>query len=197
MLRNKLVRFLESLLDSLNDSKKPTRQLLEEALLANSRHLSEISRLSDETLSLKNRIRTIEAEKEIAIASLNATVELERGRVRRLEETNLFLVEKLDRLTLEPSEYNEIQIPSKGLAQIESELKLCDKYTANAIAEYLEVDWYELVKNIAKTVNSANAAEVIAYRDGALSRNEATIKVLRKIGSASMDFKDRIRGEVR
>ena len=135
------------------------------------------------------------SEKDIHIASLLARLERAEERGERLEwERNLFR-EEAEALTNQVPPYNEIGIPSEGLKEIETKLAICDKYTANAIADYLVLDSYELVKNLAKTVNSSNASEVIAYRDGALSRNEATIKVLRKIGKDD-SFKNRIDGAV-
>lgn len=96
-------------------------------------------------------------------------------------------------MTKEVEKYNAIELPTKGLERIEAELSLCDKFTANSIADYLVVDTYELVKNLAKTANASNAAEVIAYRDGAIARNDAVINVLRKIGKNESDeFKNRI-----
>ena len=133
-------------------------------------------------------------ERNSRIADSNVSLS---GELLRLEDENAELRAKTEDLTKSRETYNDIAIPSKGLKQIEAELKLCDKYTANAIADYLVLDSYELVRNLAKTANSSNASEVIAYRDGALSRNEAAITVLRKIGAKEPEFKDRIRGEQR
>jgi hypothetical protein len=55
---------------------------------------------------------------------------------------------------------------------------MADEYTLNKLCEYLRLDSYELVKNLAKVTNKANTAEMIAYRDGALGRNDALLKTL-------------------
>ena len=120
-----------------------------------------------------------------------------QGRLLLAERNNERLRADVERLTSETESYNRIEIPTEGLKEIEAKLKLCDKFTAGAIADYLVLDTYELVRNLAKTVNSQNAAEAIAYRDGAIARNDAVIKVLRSIGAGKSDqFKNRITGSV-
>ena len=51
-----------------------------------------------------------------------------------------------------------------------------------------------MVKNIAKTVNKTNFAEVATYIDGALGRNDALIKVLSD-AKTNGTFINRIKGE--
>jgi len=46
------------------------------------------------------------------------------------------------------------------------------------IVDYLKLDSFELVQNMAKVINKDNASDSITYRDGALWRNEAMMKVL-------------------
>jgi len=91
--------------------------------------------------------------------------------------------------------YNHIEKPDLNLKEIESTLKLWDKFTLNQIISYLKLDSFEMVKNIAWTVNKENASEVIAYRDWALQRNESLIKFLSKFKSAEKNKIDRIKGE--
>ena len=73
-----------------------------------------------------------------------------------------------------------IDSPKKNMAQIESALKLGCKFTMNNIIDYLKLDSYEFVKTIWGVITSDNAVESIAYVDGALQRNEALIKALKK-----------------
>lgn len=47
-----------------------------------------------------------------------------------------------------------------------------DRLITDTIIEYLRLDSYELVKNLAQVTNKENSSEIIAYRDGALGRNE-------------------------
>jgi hypothetical protein len=68
-------------------------------------------------------------------------------------------------LTKEQPLYNEISKPELNLKQIEASMKLTDKFTLNQIIHYLKLDTFEIVKNIAGTMNKDNVSEVIAYRD--------------------------------
>ena len=78
---------------------------------------------------------------------------------------------------------------------LEEKLHLVDPFSAEVICEYLKLDTYELVRKIAGTVNSENAAIVIAYRDGAVGRNHALINTLSKV--KTKQFPDRRAGEMR
>lgn len=73
-----------------------------------------------------------------------------------------------------------IESPKKNMAQLESALKLWCKFTINNIIDYLRLDSYEFVKTIWWVITSDNAVESISYIDGALQRNEALIKALKK-----------------
>lgn len=75
-------------------------------------------------------------------------------------------------MTKKELEYNLIDFPKMPLKEIESRIKIIDKITVQVIIEYLKLDSYELVKNLARRTNSENASNIIAYRDGALGRNE-------------------------
>jgi len=46
------------------------------------------------------------------------------------------------------------------------------------IVDYLKLDSFQLVQNMAKTINKDNASDSISYRDWALGRNEALMKLL-------------------
>jgi len=96
----------------------------------------------------------------------------------------------------EEKPYNEIDTPRFSLAELESTLKLADKYTMKQIAEYLRLDSYELVKNMAKIMNRDNASEVMAHRDGALQRNESLIRMLDKLSKEKI-VHDRIKSEMK
>ena len=103
------------------------------------------------------------------------------------------LKEKIN-LTKEQPLYNEISKPELNLKQIEASMKLTDKFTLNQIIHYLKLDTFEIVKNIAGTMNKDNVSEVIAYRDWALQRNEALIKFLEKYAVDKTKF-DKLKWE--
>ena len=46
------------------------------------------------------------------------------------------------------------------------------------IIDYLKLDSFELVQNMAKVINKDNASDSIAFRDGWLARNTALMNVL-------------------
>lgn len=108
--------------------------------------------------------------------------------------------ERIDRLksqvanTQEPPEYT-IEMPEIDVEEIKKALKLADSFTMETIVQYLKLDNYELVKNLAKITNKENVSETIAYRDGAIGRNEALIKVLSE-AIKSKTFINRVKGEV-
>lgn len=88
-------------------------------------------------------------------------------------------VESLQReLTIDIGKYNLLDFPSVPLKDIEVKIKMMDRLITDTIIEYLRLDSYELVKNLASCTNSQNASEIIAYRDGALGRNEGLIQRL-------------------
>lgn len=72
-------------------------------------------------------------------------------------------------------------------------MKSADQLTIMVIIEYLKLDSYKLVENLAKVTNSENASNIIAYRDGALGRNQALIERLQKLQKKPA-FTNRIEG---
>lgn len=112
-----------------------------------------------------------------------------KSRVERLQDANTAITEDLHNeqrkngelkdeierkdelnksLTKKESEYNLIEFPSEPLKDIDKKITLIDETTRNALVEYLKIDSYKIVENLAKVTNSDNAANIIAYRDGAL-----------------------------
>jgi len=90
--------------------------------------------------------------------------------------------------------YNRLDIPTEWIKDLKEKLKLADKDTIRWIIEYINLDNYELVKNIAWTINDNNAANVIAYRDGSLARNIALRDLLSSCVQ-SKEYFDRIAQE--
>lgn len=72
-----------------------------------------------------------------------------------------------------------IEVVNSTLDELKKALTLADEYVLSKLIDYAKLDSYELVKNLAKVTNRANVAETIAYRDGALGRNEALIQILK------------------
>ena len=56
--------------------------------------------------------------------------------------------------------------PKRDIKEFEHALKLCDAFTKKTIIEYLELDNFEFVKNISRTVNDESASNVISFMDG-------------------------------
>jgi transposase len=84
-----------------------------------------------------------------------------------------------------------IEAPTLGVEQLKAMLKTIDPAAAQNIIDYLKLDSFLLVKSIAKTINTANSAEAIAYKDGALGRNDALIDALTVIRKESFaNFKE-------
>lgn len=107
----------------------------------------------------------------------------------KLEEK---LKEAQEELTKKEDLYNVIDLPTTTLKEIEIKLKMVDKITITVIIEYLKLDAYELVKNLAKVTSSENASNIIAYRDWALSRIQALIERLSSLKTIDSQFKNRI-----
>jgi hypothetical protein len=88
--------------------------------------------------------------------------------------------------------YNTVSFPDEPLELIEQMFKHADKVAINAICGYLKHDNQEMIKNLAKTMNPENQAMLIAYKDGAIGRNEALIKKLETLKKDK--FNDRLEG---
>lgn len=116
--------------------------------------------------------------------------------IKHLAFDNHKLEEKLkeaqEELTKKEDLYNVIDLPTTTLKEIEIKLKMVDKITITVIIEYLKLDAYELVKNLAKVTSSENASNIIAYRDWALSRIQALIEKLSSLKTIDSQFKNRI-----
>ena len=101
-----------------------------------------------------------------------------------IKEVNKDLEEKkwvISRLKEKSANNNHlIEIPKMNIEQIESVLKLGDKFLLNTLIDYLKLDSYELTKSIPWVLNESNVIQAIAYIDGALQRNENLIKSLSK-----------------
>lgn len=57
------------------------------------------------------------------------------------------------KLTKQLNSYNEIEKPKFSLKELEIALKEGNKFTMKLISDYLKLDSYELVKNMAKIMN--------------------------------------------
>ena len=136
----------------------------------------------------------------------NKTLEILLHQARVNEETYKLMYEwekeKYDKIKPKFDKYAGIvwkydleNYPAIPLKDIELKMKLIDPYVAETLVNYLVIDWYELVKNISQTVNKDNASEVIAFRDGAIGRNNALIKKLQSIKKVS--YLDKMTGEVK
>lgn len=117
---------------------------------------------------------------EANIHKQNLQVTLNETEREVIEKNKTIEVLKQKNLTNKQPLYNELEMPRFSLKEIEAQLKLMDKLWLRLICDYLKLDSYELVKNIAWIVNKENVEQIIAYRDWALQRNESLIKFLEK-----------------
>lgn len=105
-------------------------------------------------------------------------------------------IESLQReLTKDIEKYNLIDFPSVPLKDIDTKIKYFDPVMVDTLVEYLKLDSYELVKNLASRTNSENAWNIIAYRDWALGRNEGLIQKFSGM-RAPTEYKNRIMGKM-
>ena len=113
--------------------------------------------------------------------------ELEENEKRRVQQeiyiTSLEI--KVEKLNSKLERYKEI--PEKEDFEIEKPLDIegirkeiinIDDTAKNILIEYIRADAYEIVRNTLKVANSSNTVELLAYRNGAISRCEAWIKIL-------------------
>lgn len=124
----------------------------------------ELSRHEADDLDSKSRIERLQD----ANAKITEDLQSEQRKNGELRE----LLEKKDEvnksLTKKESEYNLIDFPSVPLKDIETQMKHIEPSICRILVEYLKIDSYKLVRNLAQVTNSDTAANVIAYRDGAL-----------------------------
>ena len=88
-----------------------------------------------------------------------------------------------------------VTIPKVTRKQTEDLLRVGQEYTINTILDYLELDNYELVKNLAKVTNWDNVVEIIAHRDWWLARNFALKELLLNAKAKKATFADKIKGK--
>lgn len=109
-----------------------------------------------------------------------------------MEKSNSSLREKLEHA----NQYWQLDIP-RPKEEIEERLKVLTKSASIALIEYLKLDTYLLVQNLAQVTNKDNVSEVIAYRDGAIGRNNALIERLSKVAWKNNEFFDRMEWEIK
>lgn len=134
-------------------------------------------------------------KRDIAIATLDTNLTHISSRNLELEQENTRLREIRNQYEQEKDKYNALDLPVP-LAEIELRMKTLPEVVVKALVEYLKFDSLKLVQNLAQVTNRDNVSEIIAYRDGALGRNEALIERLSKIQSKTV-FTDRIEWEVK
>ena len=134
---------------------------------------------------LKNTNRTLTIQ----------NVSLEEYLKKAIEDKD-FLEEEIEKLKEKLKRY-ELKVPKANITKLEQELKLCDTYTKRKIIEYLELDTFELVKNISGTVNNANSSDVINFMDWWIARNTALKNVLERSIDNKKEFLDRMTAETK
>lgn len=124
--------------------------------------------------SNNQRIQKLESDLVECSLKIESDRLIMEGQDRRIERLKNDLSHRR-----EPLEY-EIGMPTIDTEELKKALKLADTFTLETIVQYIGNDTYEIVKNLAKVTNEGNAAAVIAYRDGALSRNDALMGTLKE-----------------
>lgn len=123
----------------------------------------------------------------LELEAAKVTLKQKDARIENLTQTAAILKER------QAPEY-VIDEPQADLTDVKKSLAAADSFTASILLEYLKHDSYLIVKNLAKVTNNDNAAQSIAYRDGALSRNDAMAQLLSTV--PKKDFKNRLTGQV-
>jgi hypothetical protein len=105
-----------------------------------------LKRQNDNLLERCRILQTKSDEQVVFLQSFkNISQQLEDEKRKRKD-----LEQKLNNLTnKEEKEYNKIDKPELSLKEIETAMKLSDKFTLNQIVHYLKLDSFELVKKIA------------------------------------------------
>lgn len=106
--------------------------------------------------------------------SLNLENKMISEDYKELKGINVRLRDKKD------STAHLIELPTKNIQQIDSILKLWDKFMINTLIDYLKLDSYELTKSIPWVMNESNVLQSVSYLDWALQRNQNLIEVLSK-----------------
>lgn len=156
----------------------------------------------DKVQELEEEIHNLRQYQQQADRLLDRVLQLEQdlheARIQ-IESAKSFISErdkKIERLQSHVCEVKEytIDMPEIEVEDLKKALKLADKFTLETLLQYIKIDSYKLVKNLAKVTNSSNASETIAYRDGALGRNEALIQLLSE-SIKGKSFQNRIKWE--
>lgn len=90
----------------------------------------------------------------------------------------------------------KIKVPKTTLKETQKLLNMTDPYTKEVIIKYLDLDCYELVQNIAQTVNKHNTSEVISFMDWGLARNMALKTLLEDSIDRRKEYFDKLKWEM-
>lgn len=89
----------------------------------------------------------------------------------------------------------ELRVSEDNLEELKAKLKLSDTFTKKVIIDYLDLDTFNLVKNIANTVNDNNSANVINFMNWWIARNTALRTILENSIDKRKEFYDKITWE--
>lgn len=89
----------------------------------------------------------------------------------------------------------DLKVPEDNLEELKAKLKLSDTFTKKVIIDYLDLDTFNLVKNIANTVNDNNSANVINFMNWWIARNTALRTILENSIDKRKEFYDKITWE--
>jgi len=137
---------------------------------------------------------------EISLVGLNA--ELEDAKEDHLQERRNAdsLREKIKLLTEKINSYDvryKIEQPKVTIKNTKRLISMCDEFTISTLIKYIDLDNYELIKNLADITNKDNVSDVTNYLNGWLARNFALKELLLWNTKKTVEFVDKIKNEVR
>jgi hypothetical protein len=59
----------------------------------------------------------------------------------------------------------KVEQPKTTLENTKRLISMCDEFTINTIVKFIDLDNYELIKNLADVTNTENASDIINYRN--------------------------------
>lgn len=143
-------QILEVLTDRQCEHLNSNRLLLEKSNNKIADQLTVIQQLRDAVTSLEAKNYNLLKEKD--------SLQVENDQIKKQNKVLTNDVESLQReLTMDIEKYNLIDFPSVPLKDIDTKIKYFDPVMVDTLVEYLKLDSYELVKNLASRTNSENA----------------------------------------
>lgn len=91
-------------------------------------------------------------------------------------------------LTSEESKYDEIGLPKLNIKQLKESLKLSDNHTLNNVVELLKIDYIDMMRALADSLEDANKYEISVASNSIRRRIQAWIEVLSRWNTTEQYF---------